>query len=452
MLPVDFFAPLSYNGGVIIDLEGSFAVLLYDAVIFDLDGTLTDSQPGIFACAEYALKKMGLPVPEEKVLRRFLGPPLADSYMTYCGMTEEQATYATDLYRERYIPIGWRENRVFPRIRALLQGLKARGAYLAVATGKPEHTSIDILRYFGLLPYLDAVAGPADQDMHADKGALIRRVLPKGRRAVMVGDTAGDVKGAQDAGIDSIGALYGYGENSEILAQGPTHAVETPQALCDLLCPDLPAPKGMFVTLEGVDGCGKSTQAAALAKQLGDFGYTVRRTREPGGCPIAEDIRKIVLAKEDGGMCPETEALLFAAARAQHVKEVILPAVKRGEIVLCDRFVDSSLVYQGAARGLVMEWVKEINRPALREGTPDATLYLRMNHEAALARRFSASEPDRIEQAGDSFHAKTEAAYEQLYRENPDRFLAVNAAQAPERETEEAFAALYQRMMERGVL
>ena len=429
-----------------------FFVLKYDAVIFDLDGTLTDSQPGIFACTRYALEKMGLPVPPEHVLRRFLGPPLADSYIRYCGMTEEQAAFATDLYRERYIPIGWRENRVYPRIRALLSALKERGAYLAVATGKPQHTSEEILRYFGLLPYFDAVAGPDNRDLHADKADLIRRVLPRGRRAVMVGDIAGDIKGAQDAGIDSVAALYGYGENEEILAQGPTHAAETTQALCDLLCPGMPAPKGFFVTLEGGDGCGKSTQAAALKTRLEDFGYSVRRTREPGGCPIAEEIRKIVLAKEDGGMCAETEALLFAAARAQHVKEVILPAVAGGQIVLCDRFVDSSLVYQGMARGLGMDWVKEINRTALREGAPDATLYFRVSHRDAMARRLAVSDPDRIEQAGEAFHARTEEAYEELCRRNPGRFLPINGAQTPQQVTDEAFGALFARMLEENVL
>ena len=426
-------------------------MLTYDAVIFDLDGTLTDSRPGIFACTEYALKKMGLPVPPEETLRRFLGPPLAESYMKYCGMTEEQASYATDLYRERYIPIGWKENSVYPRIRALLSALKERGAYLAVATGKPEHTSVDILRYFDLLQYFDAVAGPTPGELHADKGTLIRRVLPEGRKSVMIGDIAGDIKGAQDAGIDSIAALYGYGDKAETLAQGPTHAAETTQALCDLLCPDMPAPKGYFIALEGGDGCGKSTQSKALGERLTQFGYTVRRTREPGGCPIAEEIRKIVLAKEDGGMCAETEALLFAAARAQHVKEVILPAVKNGEIVLCDRFVDSSLVYQGIARGLGLSWVREINRVAYREGVPDVTLYLRMDHEAALARRLAVSQPDRIEQAGDSFHARTQAGFEQLYREAPDRFLTVNAAQKPEEVMEEAFQQLFERMIKEGV-
>ena len=430
-----------------------FPLLPYDVVVFDLDGTLTDSQLGIYRCARYALEKMGFPAPDDAVLRKFMGPPLAESYMKYCGMTEAEAVRGTDLYRERYIPIGWKENNVFPLIRPLLKALRDQGAYLAVATGKPQKTSEDILRYFGLLPYLGAVVGPDDSDMHADKGDLIRRVLPKGyRRAVMVGDTAGDVKGAQDCGIDSIGALYGYGENADVLAARPTHTAEDTQALCALLCPDMPPRKGCFITLEGVDGCGKSTQASALQQRLEQFGYPVRRTREPGGCLIAEEIRKIVLAKEDGGMCPETEALLFAAARAQHVKEVILPAVARGEVVLCDRFVDSSLVYQGMARGLDAEWVKEINRAAYREGAPDATLYLRMSHVDAMARRLAASDPDRIEKAGDSFHARTEAAYEQLMRENPDRFIAVNAAQAPEQVTEEAFGRLFARMVERGVL
>ena len=424
----------------------------YDAVIFDLDGTLTDSQPGIFACTEYALRKMGLPVPEEKVLRRFLGPPLAESYMRYCGMTEEQAAYATDLYRERYIPIGWKENRVYPRIRALLSALKARGVYLAVATGKPQHTSVDILRYFGLLPYLDAVAGPDNRDLHADKAELVRRVLPAGKKAVMVGDIAGDVKGAQDCGIDSIAALYGYGDDGELLAQGPTWAAETPQALCDILCPGMDAPKGFFITLEGGDGCGKSTQAAALEKRLTDYGYAVRRTREPGGCPIAEQIRGIVLSREDGGMTAETEALLFAAARAQHLKDVILPAVAAGQIVLCDRFVDSSLVYQGVARGLGVEWVEAINRPAFRGGMPDATIYLRMSHVEAMRRRMAVSDPDRIEQAGERFHASTEEAYEALARRYPDRIIPIDAAQAPDKVTDDAFTALYARMVERGVL
>ena len=427
-------------------------MLMYDAVVFDLDGTLTDSQAGILSCAEYALKKMGWPVPPEKTMRRFLGPPLAESYMNYCGMTEQEAARATDLYREKYNPGGWKENRVYPRIRALLAELKKRGAYLAVATGKPVSAATEILRYFGLLSYFDAVSGPDLQDLHARKADLIRRVLPEGKKAVMVGDSAGDIEGARECGIASVAVMYGYGENEELLAQSPDHVAETPQDLCGLLCPDMSKAKGCFVTLEGVDGCGKSTQAAALTQRLEQFGYAVRRTREPGGCPIAEEIRNIVLAKEDGGMCAETEALLFAAARAQHLKDVILPGVAEGKIVLCDRFVDSSLVYQGGARGLGVDWVKEINRPAFREGAPNATLYFRMDHRIALSRRLAASSPDRIEQAGDSFHARTEEAYETLCRQNPDRFIPVNGNQPPEKVTDEAFAALFERLVREEVL
>ena len=426
--------------------------MLYDTVIFDLDGTLTDSQPGIFACIRYALERMGRAVPPENILRRFVGPPLAESMMKYCGMTEREASRAMELFRDRYHPVGWKENNVYPHIRRMLKALRDRGVFVAIATGKPEGSARMVLDYFGLSPHIHAMACPAMSDMHADKAALIRKVLPENSRAVMVGDTASDILAARECGIDSVAALYGYGEREEVLAASPTHTAEDTGALCALLCPDMPEPKGYFITMEGVDGCGKTTQANALEALLRQFGYPVRRTREPGGCPIAEAIRKIVLAKEDGGMCAETEALLFAASRAQHVKEVILPAVKRGEVVLCDRFVDSSLVYQGNARGLSMDWIKTINQAALKEGLPDVTLYLRMSHSEALKRRLAASDPDRIEQMGDAFQARTEEAYEELVRESPERFLTVNAAQAPEDVTAEAFSKLFDRMIREGVL
>lgn len=429
-------------------------MLLYDTVIFDLDGTLTDSRPGIMACSRYALEKMGRPIPPDATLERFLGPPLADSFMRYCGMSETEAARATDIYRERYHPIGWKENNAFPRIRALLAELKKRGAYVAVATGKPQESSERILSYFGLMPYLDAVAGPKLTDLHADKADLIRRVLPRERmkNAVMVGDTPGDIKGGQDCGIHTAAVLYGYGENEELAGQGPDHVLDTVDALCALLCPGMPGPKGCFITLEGVDGCGKSTQAEALSQRLTQFGYDVIRTREPGGCPLAEDIRGLLLAKEDGGMCAEAEALLFAAARAQHIHQVILPKRKAGKIILCDRFVDSSIAYQGDARGLSREWIKEINRAALSKGMPDVTIYLRMSAQEAFARRLAESEPDRIEQMGLSFQERIARGYEQLLQENPDRFLPVQAARPAQEVTEEAFTGLFERLIKGGVL
>lgn len=187
--------------------------MLYDAVIFDLDGTLTDSREGILNCTRYALEKMNRPVPPVETLQRFLGPPLVDSFMRYCDMTEEDAWTATAYYREKYVPMGWKMNAVYPGIRKLLRELKCQGCYVAIATGKPQNTSEKIVEYFGLKPYIDALAGPAENEGHADKKDLILRVLPEGKKAVMIGDTPGDVKGGQDAGIDSIGILWGYGRN-----------------------------------------------------------------------------------------------------------------------------------------------------------------------------------------------------------------------------------------------
>jgi len=374
--------------------------MLYDAVIFDLDGTLTDSKEGILTCTRYALDKMNWPVPDEETLQKFLGPPLVDSFMRYCGMTEEQGRTGLDYYREMYQPGGWKMNAVYPGIRELLKELKKRGAYVAVATGKPQKNSERIVEYFGLSPFIDALAGPGEDEAHADKKDLIARVLPEGKKAIMIGDTAGDVKGGIDAGIDTMAAEWGYGSNADMAALRPTLTAKDPREAAELLCPGYKAPKGAFLTFEGVDGCGKTTQMKLCAERLTSMGYTVVTTREPGGCPLSEQIRGMLLSKEDNGMCAETEALLFAGARAQHIHDVILPAVEAGKIVLCDRFIDSSMVYQGAARGLGYDWVRLINRAARETCAPDRTFYIRMSHDEALRRRGAASQLDRIERAG----------------------------------------------------
>ena len=420
--------------------------MLYDAVIFDLDGTLTDSGEGIFACARYALEKMGRPIPDDATLRRFIGPPLAESFMNFCDMDEDTARLATQYYRERYIPIGWKENTVYAGIRSLLKNLKKQGVYLAVATGKPQGPAETILNYFELAPYFDEIAGPKNGELHANKADLIRRVLPKGKKALMVGDTAGDVKGGHDTGIDSAAVLWGYGEEKDLIAANPTHVVKEVSDLASLL--SCPKEKGLFITMEGVDGCGKTTQLNMLNARLRQFGYETHLTREPGGCPIAESIRQIVLSKEDGGMCPETEALLFAAARAQHVKQVILPKVQEGLVVVCDRFVDSSLVYQGMGRELPLEWVKEINRTALESGAPDITLYLKLPREEAPRRRNASSTPDRIEKAGDAFFARTEMGFDRLAEEDPGRIAVIDAAGTPDEVFERVWQAVWQKLKE----
>ena len=426
--------------------------MLYDAVIFDLDGTLTDSARGILACAAYALEKMERRVPDDSTMRRFIGPPLADSFMRWCGMDESDAALATGYYRERYIPVGWRENAVFPGIRALLRGLKARGVYLAVATGKPEHTSRDILAYYGLLQYFDAVAGPGPEDLHADKGDLIRRVLPKGKKAVMIGDTAGDIKGAKDAGIDSVAVLFGYDEKARVVKANPTYTVSSAEELQTLLlgqtCPD----KGIFLSVEGMDGCGKTTQLATIKQVLIDLGFSVRLTREPGGCPVSESIREILLAKEENGLTAVAEALLFAASRAQHVHDVILPSVRAGQAVVSDRFVDSSVAYQGGGRELGTDQVRQINRPAVENCMPGLTIYLKIDHKTAIERRKRSSVPDRIEQQDDAFFTRVENAYNELIERDKERFLLIDGTRSKEAVANEIIDRLPPALLQRGLL
>lgn len=218
-----------------------------------------------------------------------------------------------------------------------------------------------------------------------------------------------------------------------------------------LLCPESENDAGVFISFEGVDGCGKTTQMHLCAERLVKMGYDVICSREPGGCALSEQIRGMLLAKEDNGMFPETEALLFAAARAQHVHEVIAPAVRKGKIVLCDRFIDSSLVYQGAARNMGYDWVRQINRAARETCSPDKTVYLRMDHAEALRRRGAATQLDRIEQQADSFFADTEKAYERLCREEPGRLLPLDGMGGVEDVQERVLAAVLKIIRDKGL-
>ena len=428
-------------------------MLYYDAVIFDLDGTLTNSEKGITACAAYALRQMGREVPDADALRRFIGPSLVVSFEKYCGMNPKETKRAVELYRERYIPTGWRENQVYPGIRSLLRTLYAEGAQIFVATGKPLASSEKILEYFGLRQYISDIAAVSDEDPTAGKDALIRRLLrgKRFRRAVMIGDRASDISGALCAGIDGIGVAYGFGEKKEFEGIAARAVVQNVNELTACLL-DHPLPnKGYFISMEGLDGCGKTTQADAVEKALRDFGYIVRRTREPGGCPISEKIRDLLLDINNKGMTDITEALLYAASRAQHVREVIQPAIERGEVVLCDRFVDSSVAFQGGGRQLGVELIQQINAPAVGGCLPDATVFLRLDHETALRRRENASTLDRIESEKASFHARVEQAYNQLIQMDPERFISVDASRQPDEITVDILQALFKRMNDAGV-
>ena len=400
----------------------------YDTVIFDLDGTLTESEPGITKSVQYALEQMNRPPLDAATLRRFIGPPLRESFIAVAGMAEDEADEAVRIYRERFSTVGWMENSVYEGIAPLLRALKAGGAYVAIATGKPEVFSRKIIDYFGLAPYIDRLEAITLSDHHADKVALVRRALPERyERACMVGDRAGDMEGALGNGIDGIGALYGYGTREELENAGARFIAASVNALRDILLDAGDAPGGLFVTFEGTDGCGKTTQMKRAADWLRGRGYEVVSTREPGGCPISERIREIILDVGSAGMTAECEAMLYAAARAQHVSEVIRPAVKRGAIVLCDRFLDSSLVYQGVGRGLGMGAVRALNRLGVDGCQPDLTLFYDISPERAMQRRRAASAPDRLELEEKEFFEAVYGAYRALAAEDPERIAVIDA-------------------------
>jgi dTMP kinase len=185
-----------------------------------------------------------------------------------------------------------------------------------------------------------------------------------------------------------------------------------------------------------------------LADALDRWGYEVVRSREPGGTPIGEKIRAILLDRENTAMADETEALLYAASRAQHVREKIRPAVAEGKVVLCDRFLDSSVAYQGGGRELGIDKVLAINAPAVDGTLPDITVYLDIDHRKAMARRCAASEPDRLEMEAESFHARVEDGYHELIARDPGRFVAVNAEGTREEISEEIREKVLGRLME----
>lgn len=205
--------------------------------------------------------------------------------------------------------------------------------------------------------------------------------------------------------------------------------------------------KGYFVTLEGGEGSGKSTQLKLLEDYLDKGGYDVIYTREPGGTPISEEIRKILLGGKNVEMSDETEALLFAAARAQHIKEKILPAIAEGKTVVCDRYVHSSLVYQGYARGLG-EFVEKVNSYALENCMPDVTIFLDITPERAFARKGGADADDRLEQSGIDFHRRVYDGYVRMAEKFPDHFVRVNA----DRGIDEVFAEILGTLRQKGVI
>ncbi len=186
--------------------------------------------------------------------------------------------------------------------------------------------------------------------------------------------------------------------------------------------------QGYFITFEGPDGSGKSTQIQLIQQYFQEKGFDMVITREPGGTRISEKIRKIILDKTHVEMDYITEALLYAASRAQHVSQVIMPALEEGKVVICDRFVDSSLVYQGVGRGLG-ECVKEINDIAIRGCLPDITFLFKISPEEGKKR---IRHEDRLDMENLDYHTKVYQAYLELERMNPDRIKGINADRSVE--------------------
>jgi dTMP kinase len=190
---------------------------------------------------------------------------------------------------------------------------------------------------------------------------------------------------------------------------------------------------GFFITFEGVEGCGKTTQIRNLAQRLADAGYRTLLTREPGGCPIADKIRSILLDADNQGMVPLTELLLYAAARAQHVAEVIRPALETGAVVLCDRFTDATIAYQHFGRGIDRPTIDALNTLACQSVRPDLTVLMECDVAFGLARAKSRIEAssgpreERFELETLAFHQRVRDGYLQLAANEAGRFLTVSA-------------------------
>lgn len=190
---------------------------------------------------------------------------------------------------------------------------------------------------------------------------------------------------------------------------------------------------GLFITMEGTDGAGKSTQINLLNDYLNNKGFNVIFVREPGGTKISEKIRDIILDKENSEMNFMTEALLYASSRAQLVNQVILPELKKGSIVLCDRFVDSSIVYQGIARNLGIDVVKKINNIATGGLIPDITFFLDLSPEKAMQRKKDQKELDRLESEKDIFYKKVYNGYKKLIEADSERIKVIDATKSIEK-------------------
>lgn len=208
-------------------------------ILFDLDGTLTDSGEGITNSAAYALKKMGRKVPARERLYPFIGPPLTETFTREFGMTPEECREAIRFYREYFAERGIFENHVYDGVPEMLSGLKERGKRLLVATSKPSPYAEQVVEHFHLETYFDFIASATTDDSRGSKGLVIQHALQSmgiedPKTAIMVGDRRHDVEGARENGLECIGVLYGFGGREELMEAGAVELVKTPEELVQL--------------------------------------------------------------------------------------------------------------------------------------------------------------------------------------------------------------------------
>ena len=204
----------------------------------------------------------------------------------------------------------------------------------------------------------------------------------------------------------------------------------------------------MFITIEGPEGSGKTTAVNSAVKKLEELGYQIVRTREPGGTPIAEQIRNVILDKANTNMDPRTEALLYAASRRQHLVEKVWPALKEGKIVICDRFLDSSLAYQGGARHLGIDNVLNVNLFATENTYPDLTLLFDIEPELGLQRiaENASREVNRLDLEKLEFHKEVRNSFLELARRYPERYVIIDASLSMEEVADNTLKSILNRL------
>lgn len=204
----------------------------------------------------------------------------------------------------------------------------------------------------------------------------------------------------------------------------------------------------MFITIEGPEGSGKTTAVDTAVKKLEEMGYQIVRTREPGGTPIAEQIRNVILDKNNVAMDQRTEALLYAASRRQHLVEKVWPALKEGKIVVCDRYLDSSLAYQGGARGLGVDNILQVNSFATEGTFPDLTLLFDIDPKLGLARIAANAdrEVNRLDLEKIEFHNKVRNTFLELAKRYPERFVVIDASQSREEVAKKTLEVMLSRI------